>query len=154
MIEVHVKGLSELNTKLMRFPILLQQQILDKAMASGARIARDAAKKNAPVKTGEMLRNIRIVKNRRSREASAYLVGVFRKGWYGRLVESGTKAHTVKVKNAKVLTDGKSFFGKEVKIPMVRARPWLAPALTINQERIVRKVGETIKRWLDKYDRI
>jgi HK97 gp10 family phage protein len=154
MIECHVKGLRELDAQLKRFPILLQQNILDKATAAGARIARDAAKSNAPVRTGEMLRSIRMVKNRKSKEATSYLVGVFKKGWYGRLVESGTKAHTIKAKNAKVLTDGKSFFGKEVKIPMVRARPWLSPALTFNQERIVKKVGETIKKWLDRYDRI
>jgi hypothetical protein len=44
-------------------------------------------------------------------------------------VEFGSQPHTITVRNAKVLTDGKHIFGKTVRHPGTPAQPYLRPAL-------------------------
>ena len=50
---------------------------------------------------------------------------------YAPHVEFGTGPYTITVKNAKVLTDGKRFFGKSVKHPGIPAQPFLRPSLDL-----------------------
>ena len=61
---------------------------------------------------------------------------------YAPHVEFGTKAHTIKVKSAKVLTDGKKFFGKVVNHPGTVAQPFLRPALDNNRTKITKLIGD------------
>ena len=71
---------------------------------------------------------------------------------YAPHVEFGTRAHTINVKNASVLTNGKSFFGKTVNHPGTKAQPFLLPALVKNRNRIIeifRKNGIALK-WVSK----
>ena len=44
---------------------------------------------------------------------------------YGPSVEYGSKPHIIKAKNAKVLTDGKTFFGKQVRHPGTSPQSYL-----------------------------
>lgn len=48
---------------------------------------------------------------------------------YAASVEFGSAPHTIRAKNAKVLTDGKHVFGKTVRHPGTPAQPFLRPAL-------------------------
>ncbi len=52
---------------------------------------------------------------------------------YAPHVEFGTVAHTITVKNAKVLSNGKKFFGKTVKHPGTNAQPFLRPAMDLSK---------------------
>ena len=47
---------------------------------------------------------------------------------YAPYVEYGTAPHVIKIKDKKVLSDGKSFFGKEVHHPGNHAKPFFGPA--------------------------
>ena len=47
---------------------------------------------------------------------------------YGPHVEYGTKPHTIRAKNAMVLTDGKTFFGKQVQHPGTQPKSFLRAA--------------------------
>lgn len=48
---------------------------------------------------------------------------------YGAYLQTGTKGGTIKVKNAKVLSNGSAFFGKSVDHPGIKARPFLEPGI-------------------------
>jgi len=55
---------------------------------------------------------------------------------YAPHMEFGTAPHEIAVRNAKVLTDGKKFFGKRVRHPGTAAQPFLEPALRDNYNEI------------------
>lgn len=79
MTEIAVKGLAELRQTLLKFPAKIQRRALDKAMAAGARVVVAAAKRNAPVDTGAIKRNIVAKKGPKRYQAGAdsrYIVGV------------------------------------------------------------------------------
>lgn len=67
-------------------------------------------------------------------------------------VEFGTRPHTISIKDKKVLSDGKSFFGKSVNHPGTKAQPFLLPALTKNIRKIIAIFkDEGIKlKWVSK----
>jgi HK97 gp10 family phage protein len=107
------------------------------ALTAACKLVQSTAKPLAPVKEGEL------------RASIVYKVS----GEEGRIgtnvdyaphVEYGTKAHEIKVKNAKVLTDGKSFFGKTVNHPGTTAQPFMRPALDNNRKNIEKLIGEFI----------
>ena len=50
---------------------------------------------------------------------------------YGPAIEFGSMPHIIKVKDKKVLSDGKRIFGKSVKHPGNPAQPFLRPALDL-----------------------
>lgn len=47
----------------------------------------------------------------------------------GGYLEYGTPGHWTMIRNARVLTDGESFFGTKVYTPAMPPRPWLRPSL-------------------------
>jgi hypothetical protein len=50
---------------------------------------------------------------------------------YAVFVHEGTRPHIIRVRSAKVLTDGVRFFGPQVRHPGTRAQPFLTQALQI-----------------------
>jgi len=52
---------------------------------------------------------------------------VYSTSGYGGYLETGTGPHVIEVKNAKVLTDGKTFFGKKVQHPGTAPHPYIKP---------------------------
>jgi HK97 gp10 family phage protein len=48
-------------------------------------------------------------------------------------VEFGTRPHTITVKTARVLSDGKTIFGKRVQHPGTQAQPFMRPAVDRNK---------------------
>lgn len=66
---------------------------------------------------------------------------------YAPYVEFGTRSHVINVKNAKVLSDGKSFFGKSVNHPGTPSQPHLQPSVEIVINGLgVESALKTIKR--------
>lgn len=100
-IEIH--GFKELDESLRQFPILLQEDILKKAMVAGARIYQEYAQAHAPVGTvphknkkgqieqpGTGRASIRVRKIKANADAAVrYAVGIFKQGWYMKLHETG-----------------------------------------------------------------
>ncbi len=72
---------------------------------------------------------------------------VYSTSGYGGYLEVGTEPHVIRVKTAKVLTDGKTFFGKEVNHPGTKPHPYFKPALDRNFTRD--NLVEAIKRHLE-----
>ena len=83
-----------------------------------------------PVDTGNLKGN-----NDR-REINDLRVRVFNNTSYAPHVEFGTPAHEIRVKNAKVLTDGKKFFGKVVQHPGTRAQPFMRPGYRAAKKKV------------------
>jgi len=65
---------------------------------------------------------------------------------YAKCVEFGTKPHIIRVKNAKVLTDGKTFFGKEVHHPGTKPQPFLRPAFITQVANLGKYLKEEFSR--------
>ncbi len=102
-----------------------------RATYAGAVVVRDAARKNAPVKTGKLKKSIRIKKKRSRRGSTEVIYTVFPKEYYGHIVEKGSGLHIIKVKTKKALGKyGK--FGLVVKHPGAKAKPFLRPAFDDN----------------------
>ena len=56
---------------------------------------------------------------------------------YGMYLEFGTPPHIIRVKDKKVLSDGKSFFGKEVHHPGTRPNPFIRTAFETKLPKII-----------------
>lgn len=81
------------------------------------------AKNRVPVDTGALRQSITVGGDKIGGEVFSVFVDAGMD--YAGLVEFGTTGpYTVRVKNAKVLTDGKSFFGKQVTIPKRKPQPY------------------------------
>lgn len=101
-------------------------------------IANDTIK-GSPVDTGNNRRSIRY-------EVGPGLEGaVYSTSGYGGWLEVGTPPHVITVKTAKVLTDGKTFFGKSVNHPGTKPHPYFKPALDKN----IGKLPQNIKTSLE-----
>ncbi len=70
---------------------------------------------------------------------------VYSTSGYGGILEVGSPPHIIRVKTAKVLTDGTTFFGKEVHHPGTAARPYFKPAL--DKSFTEAKFGAAMKRY-------
>lgn len=71
--------------------------------------------------------------------------GVTKSAPYGKYLEFGTGPRTIRAKNVKSLTDGKSFFGRVVKHPGIAPRPFLRPALKKSISGITTIMGRKIR---------
>lgn len=58
------------------------------------------------------------------------------RAWYARLVEFGTAPHTIAMKRKSIMSDGETFYGKEVQHPGSTAHPFFYPAYRTNRKRV------------------
>jgi HK97 gp10 family phage protein len=65
---------------------------------------------------------------------------------YASHVEYGTRAHVIKIKNKKGLSDGTNFFGKSVQHPGTQAQPFLRPAYNKAINNLKKQIKLTISR--------
>ncbi|MGK9183795.1 HK97-gp10 family putative phage morphogenesis protein [Priestia filamentosa] len=99
------------------------------------------AKQHVAVDKGHLRRDIR------SRFAEDGFTGfTFTMLDYARYVEFGTRPHMIRAKKAKVLTDGKRFFGKEVHHPGTRPQPFLFPAFLSVKVEFIRDLEKMVRR--------
>lgn len=91
----HVSGLSELKKALEQLPDKLQERATKNAMAAGARVIRNEAKRLVPVDEGDLKENIVVsktikLKGRRRKLKSSVVVGLANEArYYGHLIEFG-----------------------------------------------------------------
>jgi HK97 gp10 family phage protein len=134
--EIRVSGFKELESNLKALPLRLARNVVARATYAGAVVVRDAARKNAPVKTGKLKKSIRIKKRRSRRGSTEIVYAVSPQVFYGHMVEKGTPPHVIKAKFKKAMgKDGK--FGLIVKHKGAKAKPFLRPAFDDNIPRII-----------------
>jgi hypothetical protein len=87
------------------------------------------AQRHAPKKTHRLAESIRADDHGIHLDADTYEITVGTRLYYATWVEYGTDEHPIKVKNAQVLTDGESFFGRAVVHPGTIEQPFMRPAI-------------------------
>lgn len=154
MIETtfNVKGFKELDEALKQFPIKLQRNILKSATKEGAKVIQRAAIAMAPVETGQLAKSIKIkIKTKRKQHTVTYIVGLNKKGWYGRLVELGAGAHIIKIKSKKALTIGDKIIGTEIQHPgVIKRKPFMRPAIDNYADQAIAAIKTKLLQGIEK----
>jgi HK97 gp10 family phage protein len=148
-----VKGLAELQAALDQLPAKIEANIMRGAMRQGAKVLLAEAKGTAAFAddTGALRASLRITTSvRRGTVTAAVKAGptkADKRPWYARLVEYGTKPHTIRAKPGSVL----QFLGigaTVVNHPGAKARPYLRPALDARSGDAVQAVAAYIRNRL------
>ena len=110
----------------------------------GSGVAQVAKEKTAPIKTGNLKRDIRVFEV----TAGEVKVGNTLKAKYAKYVHSGTRAHVIKPKNKKALANKKAglFFGKKVKHPGQKANPYLLNAWNIYKNGGLKRASDELAK--------
>lgn len=122
----HVKGADEVIAELKAYPAKIQARVVRNALAAGARVVRDAARGEVPVKSGALARSIRVSSRTRKGVSTASVkVGNKAKGvFYGHMVIGGTQAHNILPRKGKGLKFGNTY-RSSVLHPGARANPFM-----------------------------
>ena len=114
----------------------------------GSGVAQVAKEKTAPIRTGNLKRDIRVFEA----NASEVKIGNTLKIKYAKYVHSGTRAYTIKPKNKKALANKKAglFFGKKVKHPGIKANPYLLNAWNIYENGGLKRASDDLVHNLGK----
>lgn len=124
-------GRNRVRRVLARIPEEFRAEI-GRSIERTARRIVDDARARAPEDTGTLKNSIdyRVAKNGLTATLGIRRKKARRDAFYAHMVEFGTRGHAVKVKNARILRDGKTgkVFGAAVQIPAIAARPFLTPA--------------------------
>lgn len=114
----------------------------------GSGVAQVAKEKTAPIRTGNLKRDIRAFEA----NASEVKIGNTLKIKYAKYVHSGTRAYTIKPKNKKALANKKAglFFGKKVKHPGIKANPYLLNAWNIYKNGDLKRASDELAQSLGK----
>lgn len=138
MIKLNQNDVNRLQRKFHALEAIDRDGLKKEMYTAGALMSRDI-KRSAPVDTGNLRNNVGF-------EPKGNDVTIFSNAPYSVFVEKGTKAHTVSVKNAKALTDGKTFFGKQVNIPAKKAQPFFYRNIEKGIKILVKNLEYRIKR--------
>lgn len=107
-------------------------------------IAKDAKNnvRRSSYKTGALHRSINTVYGKQGTQAIIHSTAN-----HASFVENGTRAHTIKPKNAKVLafnSGNKMVFTKNVKHPGTKAKPFMEPAFNKNIPNYIKRLEDVI----------
>jgi HK97 gp10 family phage protein len=146
--DVDVRGFRELDNLLRELPNKLAGKALTNAVNEGARIIRDEARANVPVRTGQLRRSIRTFVRRKGVETGiAIAIGVRGKlAYIARFLEFGTKAH-------RIVATGKSLDVVQVKSvdhPGTSPNPFLTRAFDTKARAAVDAIRTRLRAELDK----
>jgi HK97 gp10 family phage protein len=147
MTTVNVKGLAELQKLLDTLPAKLEANAMRAALAAGARVIRDEAKANVPVKTGTLRAGLKVSTRSRRGVVTATVKAGGKHAYLANWIEFGTAAHFIKPKTAKSLFIA-GLFSNGVAHPGVQPKPFMRPALDSQAGAAVVAVGEYLKKRL------
>lgn len=105
----------------------------------GSGVAQVAKEKTAPIRTGNLKRDIRVFEV----TASEVTVGNTLKAKYAKYVHGGTRAHVIKPKKKKVLYCGVRPI-KRVNHPGIKANPYLLNAWNIYKSGGLKRAGDEL----------
>lgn len=93
MVKFEMKGLDELDRAVKKLPEKIQKRVLIGALRAGGRIIQKDAKARAPVKSGNLKRNISVIAGKSKKRApigqvqAEVFVATTPKAWYAHIVE-------------------------------------------------------------------
>lgn len=149
----NIIGGRALDDLLQTLPVKLEKNIMRTALAAGARVYRDEAKKLVPKDSGDLAENIRVsTRTRKGRVTASAKVGGKFKGKiirYAHLVEYGTRAHVIAPKKKKAVVTGDGVF-KRVNHPGDKPKPFMRPAADASFAAAVAAVQAKIRQRLTK----
>lgn len=144
MIEVRVTGLADLQKLLDTLPAKLERNILRGALRAGMRPIMQDAKANAPAKTGELRKGLKISARAKGGKVTSSLKATGKHGYIAYWLEyTGASAHRI---SGPLAFGGRVFAG--VDHPGFKARPFMRPALDNRAQDALIAAGEYIKKRL------
>lgn len=130
----YVSGAQEVQAELLAYPAKVEQRVVRTSMAAGARVVRDAAKAEVPVRGGKLRSSIRVsTKARHGKVTAGVRVGDIKSkdgAFYAHMVLGGTKPHSlVPRKGGKGLRIG-NVVRRAVQHPGAKANDFMGRAKT------------------------
>ncbi len=138
-LDFELKGLEALINNIKDYEINKKTDV-SKIVKDTAMKIQANAKQKTPVKSGTLKRSIGV--DLSTDEMSAEIGTSLE---YAAHVEFGTAPRTISVYEANVLSDGKQFFGKEVKHPGSKSQPFLFPAYEQEIPEYKSKLAEALR---------
>jgi HK97 gp10 family phage protein len=143
-ISYKLKGLNKTIDKVKKMSTKMQNRVADDIKFSGLDI-ETKAKNITPINKQPTVGG-RLKAGTESDVSVRFQARIFNDLNYASYVEFGTRAHVIRVKNAKNLSNGKTGFGKVVNHPGTKAQPFLRPAF----HQGVRDLKKAIKKSLNR----
>jgi HK97 gp10 family phage protein len=110
-----------------------------------------AARSEYPTDVGHLADHIEVQVVKSTASSCLVRIGPDEDHWYGRMLETGAAAHTIKAKPGKLLrftVNGQFVSTKEVQHPGMAAHPFLRPALDTKQNEALKAFAAVMKRRL------
>lgn len=163
----HVQGLADLHRALQALPVKLEANLIRGASRAGAKVIADEAKRRVPVLHGDLKASIRVsvrINRRLGRVEAIIKAGSTKKAlatyisggrqmvrsatpWYARLVEKGTKPHTIRPRKARALAlRGQGRPVTAVDHPGAKPKPFMAPAFTAKSQAALAAFTDYLRR--------
>lgn len=157
MATLKLRGAKQMASLLRKLPKRITKKILKKVLRKAARPVILAAKSKVPKQFRVLQKSIgaSFLKTRKPRK-EVIKVGprtgkkAVNNGWYGHLIEFGTKSHTVKADPLAFTVDGDLRFVNEVTIPSIPAQPFLGPAFEISKAKALEIMGKELGPLIEK----
>lgn len=165
MAEVsEVKGLRELGEALRGLSADMQKKVARQAVAAGAKVVRDAARRYAPKDTGALRRGVVMKRARRSQLTEEYLVTISTKEMKKYVAKSRASIYELDgpirpggpkkllAKKESYESWGDMFYGRFFEFGTVKmpARPFLRPAIENNTQKATEAIAQRLKQRIDK----
>jgi HK97 gp10 family phage protein len=153
-VALRIEGMDKLKKTFERFPQLATQEF-DKALKTSALKIEGEAVRKAPVNKQSGGGNLRQSIRHKKVGAAAYMVEARAK--YAEAVNFGTgiygkrgAPYPIRAKSAKVLSDGKTFFGKTVMHPGIKAQPFFSDAVTAGEPILNKELKQAIQNVISR----
>lgn len=179
---VEIKGLKELDAVLKSLPEKIEQNVMRGAIRAGQKVMLDAVREklrsNGLVRSGDLINSLRIQFDRKAKKRgwlNAKVVVGNKEAFYAHMVEFGTAAHFIRIKedakpnrqtrkgtkkysyktiNKMVkrgsLVIGKSFVGESLSHPGARPKPFMRPAFDEYNQASIEAFAEYVRKRLPK----
>lgn len=157
MATLKLRGAKQMATLLRKLPKRITKKILKRILRKAAKPVIIAAKVKVPKNFRVLEKSLgsSILKTSKPRK-EVIKIGprtgkrAINNGWYGHLVEFGTKSHTIKADPLVFTVDGDLRFVNEVKIPSIAAQPFLGPAFKAASGKALQIIGSELGPTIEK----
>jgi len=145
ILKLDVKGFNK--NFISDYSTLISRHIKYGVSSSMSAVEREV-KKRAPVDSGDLKKSISVDSlNIGSREIAKNIMRFGVK--YALFIEEGTKSRVIKARNARVLSDGSSFFGKRVKHPGTKATHFLKKSIKTKEKNVSSMLESELQKVLN-----
>ena len=163
MANIEVKGYKEAVAILQQMPVVMRNRMLVTSLRNAAKPMLRSAKAQAPTRSGELKKMLRIVRLRKTdspTEVAVTLRHVFNKTkkgkenqYYAKFVHEGTKSPRTSRKRGRMLvftdSSGNKVFRRSVK--GLRPNPYLERAYASSEATTLNLFGDELSKAIEKY---